>query len=58
MAKSGELQMDSIGKEASAFIRACESIHFLISQRTLQTDDRALIEFSATDLLDKLKSDT
>ena len=40
MAKSGELQMDSIGKEATAFIRACESIQFLIAQRTLQADDR------------------
>ena len=50
--------MDSIGKEATAFIRACESIHFRLEQRTLPADDQALIEFSAADLLDKLKSDT
>jgi hypothetical protein len=49
--------MSPIGKEAANFLRACESIH-LLWQRTLQPDDRALIEFSATDLLDKLKSQT
>ena len=58
MVNSRELQMDSIGKEATAFIRACESIHSLLEDRTLQADDQALIEFSAADLLDKLKSDT
>ena len=50
--------MSPIGKEAANFLRACESIHYILWQRTLQPDDRALIEFSATDLLDKLKSQT
>lgn len=48
----------TMGPEAANFLRACESIHFLLSQRTLQPEDRTLIEFSAVDLLDKLKSDT
>ncbi len=33
----------NMGQEA-AFLRACESIHFLLEQRTLQPDDRVLIE--------------
>lgn len=49
--------MTTIGQEAAAFVRSCEAIHFLLEQGgTLQPDDRAMIEVSANDLLDKLKS--
>jgi hypothetical protein len=48
----------TLGREAGDFVRACENIHFLLTQGTLQPDDRSVIEFSATDLLEKLKSRT
>lgn len=48
--------MATIGPEANAFLRACERIHFLLEHRTLQPDDRAVIEFSLADLMAKLKS--
>ena len=50
--------MATIGKETTNFVRACERSHFLLEEGTLQPDDRAVIEFSATDLLDKLKART
>ena len=46
----------TMGPEATTFLRACESIHLALEQRTLRPDDRALIELSAIDLLHKLKS--
>ena len=45
----------AMGEEAAAFIRACEAIHFLVEQGTLQPDDRVLIEVSMTDLRAKLE---
>jgi hypothetical protein len=47
--------MATIGQEAKAFLRACARIHFLLEQRTLQPDDRVLIEVSMTDLRAKLE---
>ena len=46
----------TMGLEAASFLRACESVHLLLEQRTLRPDDRDLIELSAIDLLHKLKS--
>lgn len=54
--KSGDLPMaTTMGEEAAAFIRACEAIHSLVEQGTLQPDDRDLIEVSITDLRAKLE---
>ena len=47
--------MLQIGKEASDFVRACEAIHALLSRERLSPDDRALIEFSGTMLLSKVR---
>ena len=45
----------TMGPEAGAFLRACETIHYLLEQGTLQPDDRAVIEVSMTDLRAKLE---
>lgn len=45
----------TMGEEAAAFIRACEAIHSLVEQGSLQPDDRDLIEVSMTDLRAKLE---
>lgn len=44
-----------INKEVLTFVRACEAIHHLLARgETLTPEDRDLIEFSASELLDKL----
>ena len=43
------------GQEAWNFVRACEAIHELIALGTLSRDDRVVIEWSAIDLLNKLR---
>lgn len=49
----------TVGTEAAAFLRACETIHFLLEQGgTLHPDDRAVIEVSMTDLRAKLETYT
>jgi hypothetical protein len=47
--------MFSHGKEATDFDLACEAIHILLSRGRLTPDDRALIEFSGTMLLSKVR---
>lgn len=47
--------LSPIGKEATNFVRACEAIHGLLAQGTLAPEDRALIEFSGTELLGKMR---
>jgi hypothetical protein len=44
-----------IGKEATDFVRICETIHHLLDRGdALTPEDRDLIEFSANELLEKL----
>ena len=44
------------GKEATDFICACEAIHSLLDRGdTLTPEDRALIEFTGTMLLSKVR---
>lgn len=44
-----------VGKEATDFVRACETIHALLDRGDMLTpEDRELIEFSANVLLDEL----
>ena len=47
--------MVRIGKEATDFVRVCEAIHSLLGDERLAPGDRDLIEFSAAELLSKLK---
>jgi hypothetical protein len=47
--------MFSNGKEATDFVHACEAIQILLSRGRLTPDDRALIEFSGTMLLSKVR---
>ena len=47
--------MPIIGKDVTDFVRECEVIHGLLAQGALLPDERALIEFSCLDLLNKLK---
>ena len=44
-----------VGQEAANFLRACESIHSLIAREPLTPDDLDLIEYSAIELLSKLR---
>ena len=44
-----------MGKEAESFVRACETIHALLAQGPLLCEDRDIIEFSAIELLSKLR---
>ena len=45
-----------IGKEATDFVRACETIHALLANGgTLTAEDRDLIVFSTEDLLATLR---
>ena len=48
--------MISYGKEAMDFIRACESIKVLVAHGMLGPEDRDMIEFSAIELLSRLKT--
>ena len=47
--------MFPIGKEATEFVRVCETIHGLVARGELAPQDRELIEFSGTELLDKVR---
>jgi len=48
--------MSTIGKEATNFVRACETIHALLANGgTLTPDDRDLIVFSGNELLMSLR---
>ena len=47
--------MQGIGTEATNFVRACEAIHALLARGALMPTDRDLIEFSAIELLSKVK---
>jgi hypothetical protein len=45
-----------IGKEVSNFVRAYESLHALLAREdTLTSADQDLIEFSATELLSRVR---
>ena len=44
-----------VGQEAMNFVRACESIHSLMARGPLNPDDIELIEYSAIELLSKLR---
>lgn len=47
--------MVPIGKEATDFVRACETIHALLAIGRLTSAERDLCEFSCSELLVKLK---
>ena len=47
--------MRGIGTEATNFVRACEAIHALLARGPLMPTERDLIEFSANELLSKMK---
>jgi hypothetical protein len=47
--------MFPIGKEATEFVRVCETIHGLVARGELAPQDRELIEFSGTELLEKVR---
>ena len=44
-----------ISEEAQNFVSACEAIHALLARGELRSDDRDIIEFSAIDLLSKVR---
>jgi hypothetical protein len=44
-----------MGKEAASFVRACELIHSLLALGCLPSEDRDIIEWSAIELLSKLR---
>jgi len=43
-----------IGKEATEFVRVCETIHSLLARGELAPQDRELIEYSGKELLSKV----
>lgn len=47
--------MFPIGKEATEFVRVCETIHGLLARGELAPADRELIEFCGTELMDKVR---
>ena len=47
--------MFSYGKEAMDFIRACEAITALLAHGQLASQDRDIIEYSAIDLLSRMR---
>jgi hypothetical protein len=50
-----EAMLPTFGKEATNFVRACEAIHTLLAQGPLAPDDRDIIEFDGTEILNKLR---
>ena len=44
-----------MGKEAGNFVRACEIIHARLARGPLPSEDRDIIEWSAIELLSKLR---
>lgn len=44
-----------VGKEAWNFVRACEAILAILDHEGLLANDREIIEYSANELLNKLK---